>query len=101
MQLVKAYSNCNYAYFLTVRDGKGNKDVTNEINLPIRFLDDDELIEYNIKVNILNPGRANTPLRKRIFGKEDPKSLLKPEKVANKIYDILFTDITGSVFDIN
>jgi len=61
----------------------------------------EELIDYNIKVNILNPARANTPLRNRIFGKEDPKSLLKPEKVAARIYDILFTEITGSVFDIN
>lgn len=60
----------------------------------------EELVEFNIKVNILNPARANTPLRKRIFGKEDPDSLLKPEEVANRIYDILFTDITGSVFDI-
>jgi len=61
----------------------------------------EELIDFNIKVNILNPARANTPLRNRIFGKEDPKSLLKPEKVAARIYDILFSEITGSVFDIN
>ena len=61
----------------------------------------EELIDYNIKVNILNPSRANTPLRSRVFGTEDPKSLLNPKKVAKRIYDIIFTDTTGSVFDIN
>ena len=61
----------------------------------------EELINDNIKVNILNPSRANTPLRNRVFGAEDPKSLLNPKKVAKRIYDIIFTDTTGSVFDIN
>lgn len=61
----------------------------------------EELTDDNIKVNILNPSRANTPLRNRVFGAEDPKSLLNPKKVATRIYDIIFTDTTGSVFDIN
>ena len=61
----------------------------------------EELIDDNIKVKILNPSRANTPLRNRVFGVENPKSLLNPKKVATRIYDIIFTDTTGSVFDIN
>jgi 2-C-methyl-D-erythritol 4-phosphate cytidylyltransferase len=60
----------------------------------------EELLEHNIKVNVLSPSRVNTPMRLSNFGKEDPRSLLPPEKVAREVLKIIFTDTTGSVFDI-
>ena len=60
----------------------------------------EELLEHNIKVNVLSPSRVNTPMRLNNFGREDPRSLLPPEKVAREIIKIIFTDTTGSVFDI-
>ncbi len=61
----------------------------------------EEVYEYNIKVNVVSPGRVATPLRYRNFGKEDPKTLLSPEYVAEKILMSLLVDTTGSVFEIN
>ncbi len=61
----------------------------------------EELISYNISVNVISPTRVNTPLRYKNFGKEDPESLLSPETVAKKIYEIIFGNLTGSVFDVS
>jgi ribitol-5-phosphate 2-dehydrogenase (NADP+) / D-ribitol-5-phosphate cytidylyltransferase len=61
----------------------------------------EELLEHNVKVNVLSPSRVNTPMRLSNFGKEDPRSLLPPEKVAREVLKIMFTDTTGSVFDIS
>ncbi|HMK49956.1 MAG TPA: 2-C-methyl-D-erythritol 4-phosphate cytidylyltransferase [Thermodesulfovibrionales bacterium] len=61
----------------------------------------EELLGHNIKVNVLSPSRVNTPMRFSNFGKEDPRSLLPPEKVAAEVLKIIFSDTTGSVFDIS
>jgi ribitol-5-phosphate 2-dehydrogenase (NADP+) / D-ribitol-5-phosphate cytidylyltransferase len=61
----------------------------------------EELLEHNIKVNVFSPSRVNTPMRFKNFGKEDIRSLLSPEKVAREFLKIVFTDTTGSVFDIS
>jgi len=61
----------------------------------------EELSEHNITVNVLSPTRVNTPLRFRNFGKEDPKTLLRPEKVAKELTKIIFSKTTGSVFDVS
>jgi NAD(P)-dependent dehydrogenase (short-subunit alcohol dehydrogenase family) len=60
----------------------------------------EEVAQFNIKVNVVSPGRVATPLRFRNFGKEDPKTLIKPERVAEEILSILAKDITGSVFEV-
>ncbi len=60
----------------------------------------DELIEYNIKVNIVNPERASTPMRFNAFGKEDDSTLLSPEFIALHTLNIMTKEITGSIFDI-
>ncbi len=60
----------------------------------------EEVAQFNIKVNVVSPGRVATPLRFRNFGKEDPKTLIKPKKVAEEILNILAKDITGSVFEV-
>jgi len=61
----------------------------------------EEVYDYNIRVNVVSPGRVATPLRYRNFGKEDPKTLLSPQYVAEKILMSLLVDTTGSVFEIN
>ncbi len=60
----------------------------------------EEVAQFNIKVNVVSPSRVATPLRFRNFGKEDPNTLLKPEKVAEEILNVLAQDITGGVFEV-
>ena len=60
----------------------------------------EELAEWNIKVNVASPGRVNTPLRFRNFGKEDPATLLDADYVAREIAHALAMDTTGSVIEI-
>jgi 2-C-methyl-D-erythritol 4-phosphate cytidylyltransferase len=60
----------------------------------------EELSPWNIKVNVASPGRVNTPLRFRNFGKEDPATLLDPDHVAREVIKSLMVDTTGSVFEI-
>lgn len=60
----------------------------------------EELTPWNIKVNVVSPGRVNTPLRYRNFGLEDPATLLDSEYVAREIVESFLVDTTGSVFEI-
>jgi len=60
----------------------------------------EELSPWNIRVNVVSPGRVNTPMRFRNFGQEPPRSLLDAEYVAREIIKALLTDTTGSVFEI-
>lgn len=60
----------------------------------------EELSPWNIRVNVVSPGRVNTPLRKRNFGQEDPETLLDPGHVAREFLKTLTVDTTGSVFEI-
>jgi len=60
----------------------------------------DEFSKYKIKVNVINPERAATPMRFKTFGKEDKSTLLSSEFIAINTLNIMFKDITGQVFDI-
>ena len=60
----------------------------------------EEMTDWNVKVNVASPGRVNTPMRQRNFGKEDPATLLDPDFVASQILQALVLDTTGSVFEI-
>lgn len=60
----------------------------------------EELINDNIRVNVINPARTNTPMRFKAFGKEPENSLLNPEIVAEKSLKVLLSDITGQVIDV-
>ena len=60
----------------------------------------EELGKYDVKVNIVSPGRVNTPMRFRNFGKEDPDTLLDAGYVAREFLKALTADTTGSVFEI-
>ena len=60
----------------------------------------EELVDHNIRVNLVSPGRVATPLRLRNFGKEHPGTLLDPRLVAQQIVQALATPTTGSVFEV-
>lgn len=60
----------------------------------------EELVDYNIRVNLVSPGRVATPLRSRNFGKEHPGTLLEARLVAQQIVQALATPTTGSVFEV-
>ena len=54
----------------------------------------------NIRVNLVSPGRVQTPLRYRNFGHEDPATLLTPQRVSGQILQALSMQTTGSVFEV-
>lgn len=57
--------------------------------------------EYShLFVNVINPPRVNSKMRKQFFPKEDPSLLLQPEVVANHIVQILKSEKTGLTIDI-
>jgi len=60
----------------------------------------EELLDYGIKINVMNPERTRTPMRLENFGKEDESLLLKPETVAIKTLSVLLTQLTGQVIDV-
>jgi 2-C-methyl-D-erythritol 4-phosphate cytidylyltransferase len=54
----------------------------------------------NIRVNCVSPSRTLTDMRIESFGKEDPNTLLKPQKVAEKTLDTIVSDLTGQIIDV-
>jgi len=60
----------------------------------------EEVEDFNIRVNLVSPGRVRTPLRFRNFGNEEPGTLLEAESVAKQILQALVTQTTGSIFEI-
>jgi 2-C-methyl-D-erythritol 4-phosphate cytidylyltransferase len=53
-----------------------------------------------IKVNVVNPERTETPMRKNAFGDEPPGTLLSAEQVAEASLDTITSDMTGIVVDV-
>ena len=60
----------------------------------------EEVYEYDIKINVMNPERTNTPMRVKNFGYEPRDTLLEVNKAAMVTLNTLLTDITGQVIDI-
>ena len=60
----------------------------------------DELRTDGIRINIVNPERTATPMRRTTFGEEPSDSLLKPEKVAEASLKTLLSDLTGGIVDV-
>jgi len=52
------------------------------------------------RVNVINPERTNTELRRRNFGYEDSSTLLSPDYVAEQTLRVLLLNCSGQVFDI-
>ena len=60
-----------------------------------------EFEAYGCKVNAINPERTKTEMRRENFGIEDENTLLSPELVARKSLEVLVSDISGMVIDVN
>ena len=60
----------------------------------------DEWAPEGIRVNVINPERTATPLRKKAFGDEPADSLLSSQAVALTAIDVLLSDLTGHVIDV-
>ncbi|GGB45186.1 pyrophosphorylase [Flexivirga endophytica] len=54
----------------------------------------------NVKVNVINPERAATPMRLAAFGEEPPGTLLSAEQVAEASLAVLASELTGAVIDV-
>lgn len=60
----------------------------------------EELFEDRIRINVMNPERTDTPMRRKNFGVEPKDSLLDAKKVALETLKVIGTDITGQVVDV-
>jgi 2-C-methyl-D-erythritol 4-phosphate cytidylyltransferase len=60
----------------------------------------DEWSSDGIRVNVINPERAGTPMRTKAFGKEPEGSLLSSRAVALTTIDVLLSSLTGHVIDV-
>jgi 2-C-methyl-D-erythritol 4-phosphate cytidylyltransferase len=60
----------------------------------------EEIIEKGIRINAMSPTRANTPMRKNIFGKELKNTLLDPKDIAVTTLVCCASRITGQIIDI-
>jgi 2-C-methyl-D-erythritol 4-phosphate cytidylyltransferase len=53
-----------------------------------------------VKVNVVNPERTETPMRRAAFGDEPPGTLLSAEQVAEASLDTITSELTGIVVDV-
>lgn len=60
----------------------------------------EEFEKHDCKINVINPERTNTEMRKENFGYEDERTLLSPEFVALKSLEVLCSDFSGQVIDV-
>lgn len=60
----------------------------------------EEWAPFGCSVNVLNPERTNTEMRRESFGIEDPKTLLDPKIVAKIALAVLMSEFSGQVIDV-
>ncbi|CAN5356948.1 bifunctional cytidylyltransferase/SDR family oxidoreductase [soil metagenome] len=60
----------------------------------------EEWVDYQVRVNVINPERTKTPMRVNAFGDEPEDTLLSAEQVAIAALDTLSRDVTGQVIDV-
>jgi 2-C-methyl-D-erythritol 4-phosphate cytidylyltransferase len=60
----------------------------------------EELYDDGIRINIMNPERTDTPMRRNNFGIEAAETLLKSKKVAEATLEAVLTNMTGQVIDV-
>lgn len=60
----------------------------------------EEVSHYGIKINVINPERTDTPLRRKNFGNEDKTLLLSPRFVALTTLKTMISNITGAVIEV-
>ncbi|MCL1897198.1 MAG: bifunctional cytidylyltransferase/SDR family oxidoreductase [Micrococcales bacterium] len=61
----------------------------------------EEWADQQIKVNVINPERADTPMRPAAFGDEPKDRLVLAEQVALTILSTITSDLTGRVVDVS
>ncbi len=59
-----------------------------------------EWADDGVRVNVINPARTATPMRKRNFGKEDSSTLLSTSSVAQNSLRAILSEFSGLVIDI-
>ena len=60
----------------------------------------EEVYEDGIRINVINPERTDTPMRRSNFGIEPKDTLLESKKVAEVTLKTVVSDITGQVIDV-
>ncbi|RKY20381.1 MAG: hypothetical protein DRP90_03535 [Planctomycetota bacterium] len=60
----------------------------------------EEWAPFGCSVNVINPERTNTEMRRENFGLENPSTLLDPDQVAKLSLLVLLSDFTGQVIDV-
>lgn len=60
----------------------------------------EEVYDNGICINVMNPERTDTPMRRENFGKEPQDTLLSSESVAEATIRTLVADYTGQVVDV-
>ncbi len=60
----------------------------------------EEWAPFGCSVNVLNPERTNTEMRRENFGNEDPETLLDPKLVAKIALIVLMSKFSGQVIDV-
>ncbi|HKM04762.1 MAG TPA: 2-C-methyl-D-erythritol 4-phosphate cytidylyltransferase [Lachnospiraceae bacterium] len=60
----------------------------------------EEIYEDGIRINVMNPERTNTPMRRKNFGIEPEGTLLDSKKVAIETMKTVCSSITGQVVDV-
>ncbi len=60
----------------------------------------EELFQDGIRINVINPERTDTPMRRKNFGIEAKDTLLESVKVAKETLKVVASDLTGQVIDV-
>jgi 2-C-methyl-D-erythritol 4-phosphate cytidylyltransferase len=60
----------------------------------------EEWADDGVRVNVMSPGRTETPMRTRAFGNEDPGTLIPAGNVASAAIRALVSPLTGQVFHV-
>jgi len=56
--------------------------------------------EIGIRVNCVSPERTNTPMRRKVFGNENPKLLLTATHVADVAIETILSSMTGQIIHV-
>ena len=60
----------------------------------------EEYNDFGIKINVINPERTDTPMRRNNFGIEPKQTLLTASEVAEFTLKTVTENITGQVIDV-
>lgn len=60
----------------------------------------EELFQDDVRINVINPERTDTPMRRKNFGIEPKDTLLESEKVAKETLKVVASNLTGQVVDV-